>query len=123
MTHHHHRANAPSPAQALTAIKALHTTVWAVFALSILAIPLLTLSGQLAIALWTSLFVWIEVIVLAGNRMRCPLTAIAARYTPDRAANFDIYLPLWLASSNKLIFGTLFAASQVLLLWQFTRPA
>jgi hypothetical protein len=42
--------------------------------------------------------------------MRCPLTGVAARYTDDRRDNFDIYLPLWLARYNKLIFGSLFAA-------------
>jgi len=50
-----------------------------------------------------------EVAVLVVNRMRCPLTGVAARYTGDRAENFDIYLPLWLAKYNKEIFGTLFA--------------
>ncbi|MBB1092471.1 hypothetical protein HUU61_14375 [Rhodopseudomonas palustris] len=47
--------------------------------------------------------------------MRCPLTAVAARYTDERADNFDIYLPIWLARHNRLIFGTLFAATQLLL--------
>jgi hypothetical protein len=37
-----------------------------------------------------------------------PLTSVAAHYTEDRADNFDIYLPLWLARYNKTIFGTLF---------------
>ena len=46
--------------------------------------------------------------MLLLNRWSCPLTAVAARYTPDRRANFDIFLPLWLARNNKLIFGTLF---------------
>ena len=38
-----------------------------------------------------------------------PLTAVAARYTDDRRANFDIYLPEWLARYNKQIFGPLYA--------------
>ena len=45
-----------------------------------------------------------------GQRMRCPLTDLAARYTDDRRANFDIYLPLWLAANNKRIFGSVFVA-------------
>jgi hypothetical protein len=57
--------------------------------------------------------VTLEVLVLAANRLRCPLTGIAARYTQDRRDNFDIYLPLWLARYNKHIFGTLFAAGTV----------
>jgi hypothetical protein len=51
-----------------------------------------------------------EVLVLVINGWRCPLTDLAARYTDDRRANFDIYLPLWLAAHNKQIFGSLFVA-------------
>ncbi len=49
-----------------------------------------------------------EVLVLALNGWRCPLTAVAARYTDDRIDNFDIFLPVWLARYNKEVFGTLF---------------
>jgi len=56
------------------------------------------------------LVTFMEVVVLAANRMRCPLTDVAARYTADRRDNFDIYLPLWLAHYNKIIFGSLFVA-------------
>jgi hypothetical protein len=108
--------SADSAARALTAIRALHTTIWGFFASSIVAIPIATQLGQLTAALWMSLFVWGEVGVLLLNRMRCPLTLVAARYTDDRVDNFDIFLPRWLARHNQSIFGTLFAASQLLLL-------
>jgi hypothetical protein len=57
--------------------------------------------------------------VLAVNRGRCPLTDLAGRYTDERPDNFDIYLPLWLARRNKMIFGTLFVIGElyVLRLW------
>ena len=42
---------------------------------------------------------------------------MAARYTDDRASNFDIYLPNWLASHNKAIFGTLFVVNELIVLW------
>ena len=48
--------------------------------------------------------------MLLFNKFRCPLTAVAARYTDDRRDNFDIYLPEWLARHNKIIFGTLYFA-------------
>jgi hypothetical protein len=41
---------------------------------------------------------------------------MAERYTANRSDNFDIFLPVWLARNNKLIFGSLFAVSEVLLL-------
>jgi polyferredoxin len=50
------------------------------------------------------------VLVLVFNGWGCPLTPVAARYTNDRRANFDIYLPEWLARHTKRIFGTLYVA-------------
>jgi polyferredoxin len=108
--------SADAAARALTAVRALHTTIWGFFASSIVAIPIATQLGEFTAALWMSLFVWGEVGVLLLNGMRCPLTTLAARYTDDRTDNFDIYLPRWLARHNQLIFGTAFAGSQALLL-------
>jgi len=47
-----------------------------------------------------------ECALLAANRGRCPLTDWAARFAEDRSANFDIFLPDWLAQNNKTTFGT-----------------
>jgi len=95
---------------ALKAIKALHTFVWAIFASCIVAIPLAGWRGEYRAAAWLAAIVALEVAVLAVNGGRCPLTAVAARHTGDRRANFDIYLPEWLARHNKLIFGALYLA-------------
>lgn len=99
----------------LRAIKFLHTLVWAGFAGCIVAIPVLVLQERFRLATLLALIVLGEVVVLAINRWRCPLTPIAARYTEDRRANFDIYLPEWLARYNKQIFGPLYVAGVVLL--------
>ena len=53
------------------------------------------------------------------NRLRCPLTGVAARYTEDRQDNFDIYLPLWVARYNKQIFGTVYVVGVAFGLWRF----
>jgi hypothetical protein len=92
----------------LTAIKVLHTIVWALFAGCILAIPIASWYGANRVALWLAAIVSVEVAVLALNKWRCPLTALAARYPTERRANFDIYLPEWLAKHNKVIFGTIY---------------
>jgi hypothetical protein len=97
-------------ATALRAIKLLHTIVWAIFAGSIVAIPVAALSGHLTWAWGLIAWVMLEVLVLVANRMRCPLTDLAARYTSERQDNFDIYLPLWLARYNKQVFGSLYVA-------------
>jgi hypothetical protein len=107
----------------LRAIKLLHTLVWAVFAGCIVAIPVLALQGRFRLAAILALVVLGEVVVLAVNRWRCPLTPIAARYTEDRRANFDIYLPEWLARYNKEIFGTLYLAGVALLVVRWVGAA
>jgi hypothetical protein len=105
----------------LTAIKLGHTAVWAFFVSCIMAIPLFTASSHFGLAALFSAIVACEVGVLVLNRMRCPLTGVAARYTDDRRANFDIYLPEWLARNNKPIFGTLYAAAVLFLLLRWLR--
>lgn len=99
--------------QVLWYIRVAHTIAWAVFASSIVAIPVVTFVGRMHAAFWLSLLVWGEVIILTANRFHCPLTGIAARYTYERSDNFDIFLPAWLAKYNQIIFGTLFAISEL----------
>lgn len=101
----------------LRAIRAIHTLVWAVFAGSILAIPVYAAAGSAKVAWGLIGFVFLEVVVLLANGMKCPLTAVAERYTPERRDNFDIYLPVWLARHNKLVFGGLYVAAIVYTLW------
>jgi hypothetical protein len=98
----------------LVLIKAAHTFVWLVFAGCILAIPFAAISSRFRLAAVLSGLVLLECLVLLTNRGRCPLTDLAARYTGNRAYNFDIYLPLWLAQHNKQIFGTLFFLGELL---------
>src|SRR5690348_6026916 len=95
---------------ALRAVKTAHTLAWAVFAGCIVALPVAAYFAHFQLAATLIAIVLVEVIVLVANRFRCPLTAVAARYTSDRRANFDIYLPVWIARYNKAIFGSLFVA-------------
>ena len=82
----------------------------------------------LPIAGWRQRFRWaavlsalvlVECVVLAVNHFRCPLTGLAARYTEERVANFDIYLPEWLARHNQSLFGALFVAGGLFTLWRW----
>lgn len=97
-----------TPRASLRAIKALHTLVWVFFAGCIVAIPVLGALRSYAPAAALVGIVLVEVAILAANRLRCPLTDLAARFTEDRRDNFDIYLPIWLARNNKVLFGGLF---------------
>lgn len=94
----------------LRAVKLVHTAIWAFFAACIGAVYVCVWMGRPGLALVFAGIVAIEVLILLFNRMRCPLTDVAARYSESREANFDIYLPRWLAKHNKLIFGTLYVA-------------
>ncbi|HEX6943287.1 MAG TPA: hypothetical protein VF128_10195 [Gemmatimonadaceae bacterium] len=109
----------PESVPALRLIKVFHTLVWALFAGAILAIPVATWRSEFAWVAGLIAVVLVEVAILAANGMRCPLTAIAARYTEDRRANFDIYLPLWLAANNKQVFGVLFVAGLLFALFSW----
>jgi hypothetical protein len=108
---------------ALVLVKLLHTLVWAFLATCILATPVAALAGRLRLAGMLSAIVIAEVVVLALNSMRCPLTDVAARYTESRGDSFDIYLPAWLARNNKRIFGTLWVLGELVLVgcWARTR--
>ncbi len=100
----------------LVSIKVLHTLIWAFFAGCILAVPVAAVCRRFRWALVLSAAVVVECVVLALNGGGCPLTDWAARYTSDRSPNFDIYLPIWLAQYNKLIFGALFIAGEIVVL-------
>jgi hypothetical protein len=111
----------PHPGLTLTLIRSIHTVVWAFFAGAILAIPVAAIQQQFDWVLIFTAIVMVEVTVLSLNGLRCPLTGMAARYTNDRRNNFDIYLPLWLATYNKQVFGSLFVAGLVFALgcWMY----
>ncbi len=100
----------------LRAVKLTHTVIWAFFVACILAIPLFTVLSRFRLAALFAAIVAVEVVVLLLNGMTCPLTNVAARYTGDRRANFDIYLPEWLARNNKTVFGGLYLFALLLLL-------
>lgn len=108
--------SATSQAVSLRLVKLIHTVVWAFFATCVFAIPVMAWRGEFGWALLFIGFVCVEVVVLAVNAWRCPLTPIAARYTDDRRPNFDIFLPMWLARWNKEIFGTVFVIGVLLTL-------
>ncbi len=97
------------PTSMLTFIRTAHTVVWAAFVGCIAGIYVCAHSGEFGTALLLTGIITGEVGILAFNGWRCPLTNVAARYTEDRAPNFDIYLPRWLAEHNKGVFGSLFA--------------
>jgi hypothetical protein len=108
-----------SDSSALVTIKLLHTLIWFFFVCCIVALPVLGMRRRFRWAAAVGTIVTIECVIVALNDFRCPLTNVAARYTTGRAPNFDIYLPVWLAANNQRIFGTLFAAGALFVLWKW----
>jgi len=101
----------------LIAIKLLHTIIWALLAGCIAALPVTGLKRRFNWSLLLTVIILIDCGVLALNRGRCPMTSLAANFTSDRADNFDIYLPVWLARYNKQIFGSLFILGEAVVVW------
>jgi hypothetical protein len=106
----------------LLAIKLFHTLIWAFLVACILALPVVAVLRRFRWAAILSLIVLLECAVLAVNGARCPLSDLASRFTTDRNPNFDIYLPIWLAQYNKVVFGWLFVGGELVVvgrwLWE-----
>lgn len=98
-------------------IKMLHTIVWALLAGCILALPLAAARRRFDWVMILTAIILMECAVISVNRGRCPLTDLAARFTAERDDNFDIYLPLWLARYNQVIFGALFVINELFVLY------
>ncbi|HEX4756680.1 MAG TPA: hypothetical protein VH308_01820 [Terracidiphilus sp.] len=110
-------------ARITVAIKLLHTIVWLFFVACILAVPVAGGLHRFKLAGILGGLVLIECLVLAANHFRCPLSDLAARFTPELAPNFDIYLPNWLARYNKHIFGPLYIAGSLFALAEWLMSA
>lgn len=89
----------------LAIIKTIHTLVWLFFNVVIFYMLYAVWVNKIDKWLWIGygLFV-LEGIILWVFKFFCPLTVIARKYSDSTRANFDIYLPHWLAKYNKAIY-------------------
>jgi len=100
-------------------VKLTHTALWCVFVAAILYVLYAGVLDRVNALVWICIgLVVIEGIVLLICRGKCPLTILGYRYTDNRRAGFDIFLPAWLAKYNKTIFTTVFAVGLALVLWR-----
>ena len=106
--------NQTAPAK-LWLIKALHTVVWVFFVAAILFVVFSGITDNLTIYTWiASGSVVVEGLILLAFNRHCPLTLLARKYSSSTKANFDIFLPEWLARYNQLIFSVLYVIGLVL---------
>jgi hypothetical protein len=102
----------------LVIIKSSHSLVWIVMVAATFYILYAGITGTRSILLWVSIvLLCIESLVLLVNGWVCPFTTIAMKYTSDRTDNFDIYIPLFIARYNKMVFGTIFIIGLLLLIF------
>ena len=99
----------PTDATKLWWIKALHTAVWAFFVAAILVVLYSGIRNRITTCTGVaSGLVVVEGLVLLAFKRHCPLTLLARQYSRSTKANFDIFLPEWLARHNQLIFTALY---------------
>ena len=106
-----------NPSQKLLAIKVAHTLIWLFFVCVIGYILYSGITNKINTFTWIGIsLIIIEGFVLLLFKMFCPLTVLARRYSDSRKANFDIFLPNWLAKHNKIIFTSIFLLGVILVI-------
>ena len=101
-------------------IQVLHTLVWLFFVGLIFFIVSSGITGNITAFTWIAIGLIIgEGLVLLLFKMFCPLTLIARKYSDSKKANFDIFLPEWLAKYNKEIFTSIYVLGVILVLLRY----
>jgi len=97
-------------------IRGLHTVIYGVMATSTVILLYVGATGRHAAWLWGAApLLAIEVAVLLGNGLKCPLTAIVDRYAGGPGRVPDTFLPEGLTRRTLLIFGPMLALALLLL--------
>ncbi len=100
-------------------IKIVHTLVWVFFNVVIFYLLYAVVANKIDKWVWIGLgCFFLEGIVLLIFKNFCPLTVVARRYSDSPKANFDIYLPNWLAKYNKLIYTSLLGIIILMLIYR-----
>lgn len=103
----------------LILIKIVHTIIWLFFNVVIFYMLYAVLTNKLDKWLWIGYGLFIlEGIVLLLFKFFCPLTVMARHYSDSTKANFDIYIPNWLAKYNKLIYTSLLGVIFIITIYQ-----
>ena len=105
--------------QKLLCIKIVHTAVWLFYAFTIGYILYAGIYNTINFYVFAAIgLVILEGLILIMFKWKCPLTILACKYTDNRDAAFDIFLPKWLAKNNKTICSTLFLIGLLMILYR-----
>jgi len=100
----------------LILIKSFHTLIWLFYNLVIFYLLYAVMANKIDRWVWICVgLVIVEGIVLSINKLMCPLTLVAEKYSDSKKDNFDIYLPNWLAKYNKTIYTIIFIIAVLIL--------
>jgi len=103
----------------LILVKLLHTVIWVFFNIVIFYLLYAVIANKIDLWVWVCLgLIGLEVIILLAFRSVCPVTLIAEKYSDSERANFDIYLPHWLAKYNKRIYSVIVLIALVILVYR-----
>jgi hypothetical protein len=101
----------------LIIVKAFHTLVWIFFNVVIFYLLYAVIVDQIDTWVWICLsLIVVEGLVLLVLKNICPITIVARNYSQSDQANFDIYLPNWLAKYNKQIYSGIVLITVVILI-------
>ena len=103
----------------LNIIKTIHTAIWLFMSVVIFYLLYAVISNKIDKWIWICIgIVALEGMLLLFFRGVCPLTILARKYSDSTKANFDIYLPNWLAKYTKLIYVTIFIVIIIMLIYR-----
>ncbi len=93
----------------LIIIKIIHSIIWLFFNAVLFYMAYAVIVNKIDKYVWIGIALILgEGVVLILFKKMCPLTIMARKYSDSEKANFDIYLPNWLAKYNKVIYTTFF---------------
>ena len=102
-------------AQNLAFVRAVHTAIYVVMSAAVFCVLYAGVTGSRGAWLWGPLaMVVIEVVVFASSGMKCPLTALAAKY--GSAPGEDTFFPERMTRHTLTFFGPLLGFGFVLLI-------
>jgi len=106
----------------LILVKTVHTLVWIFFNVVIFYFLYAVIVDKVDKWVWICLgLILLEGLILLVFGNICPITIVARNYSQSAKANFDIYLPNWLAKYNKQIYSAIVIIGVVILLYRMTK--
>jgi hypothetical protein len=102
-------------------VKIVHTLVWVFFNVVIFYFLYAVVVNQIDKWVWICLgLILLEALILAVFKKVCPITLVARKYTHSTRANFDIFLPNWLAKYNKEIYSAIVLIGIIVLIYRLS---